>query len=235
MKVEQLSQYGKGLEMPRYTLKHQKRILLKILKREFGSFGMISVMIGMMKHTKKLKKQYPDMVKLAASVGKDQDKQVISTAALFLSMADKRGRVYAAGLMKSLIQQVAPITLPAIHAQYDVVKCEGDIFTNFKKFTKELFVGCDKQGTWKNDGFIDTENCLEFKVTSCINVELMQGLGCPELIRMGCDHDLGAYHLMEEGTQCSFRRSKTIANGDDYCHFFYHRKGTAPDTAHLNK
>lgn len=235
MKVEEIKQYGKGLEMPRYILKHQKKILLKILKSEFGFFSMISVMADMIKHAKKLKKKHPDMVKPAASVGKDQDKQVISTAALFLSMADKRGRVYSAGLMKSLIQQVAPITLPAIHAQEGVVKCEGDTFTNFKKFTKELFVACDKQGTWKNDSFIDTDDCLEFKVTSCINVELMQGLECPELIRKGCDHDLGAYHLMEEGTQCSFRRSKTIANDDDYCHFFYFRKGSAPDNAHLNK
>jgi hypothetical protein len=235
MKVEQLSQYGKGLEMPRETLKKQKKILFKLLKNEFGLIGMIGLGIRVMKHAKRLKKEHPDQVKIAASVGKDQDKQVIMTAALFHAIADKRGRKSGHVFMTKLIQTMAPITLPAIHQLDEVVKCEGDTYTNYKKFTRAMFEECDRLGSWKNDGFIDTEDCLEFKVTKCVNVELMEALGCPELIKMGCDHDLAAYPLMEEASQCEFRRPKTIADGDDYCHFHYYRKGKAPDTAHLNK
>jgi hypothetical protein len=234
-KVEELSQYGKGLEMPRETLKKQQQLMFKLLKKEFGLFGMIGLGIRVMKHAKRLKKEHPDQVKIAASVGKDQDKQVIMTAALFFAIADKSGRKSGQEFMTKLIQTMAPITLPAIHQLDEVVKCGGDTFTNNKKFTRAMFEECDRLGSWKNDGFIDTEDCLEFKVTKCVNVELMEALGCPELKKMGCDHDLAAYPLMEDASQCEFRRPITIADGDDYCHFFYYRKGTAPDTAHLNK
>ena len=235
MKVEELSQYGKGLEMPRETLKRQEKTLFNLLKREFGLFGMIGIGMRLMKHAKRLKKEHPDQVEIARSVGKDQDKQVIMMAALFHAIADKRGRKFGQDFMTKLIQTIAPISLPAIHQLDEVVKCEGDTFTNFKKFTRAMFEECDRLGSWKNDGFIDTEDCLEFKVTKCVNVELMEALGCPECKKLGCDHDLAAYPLMEDASQCEFRRPKTIADGDDYCHFFYYRKGTAPDTAHLNK
>ena len=64
MKVEELSQYGKGLEMPRETLKKQEKILFKLLKKEVGLFGMIGIGMRIMKHAKRLKKEHPDQVVL---------------------------------------------------------------------------------------------------------------------------------------------------------------------------
>ncbi len=98
-----------------------------------------------------------------------------------------------------------------------------------------MFTEIDKLGTWKNNGFHETNDLLEFKVTTCVNVELFEAIECSELNTLGCDHDLAGYPLIEEAVQCDFRRSCTLAKGGDCCHFQFYRKGTAPDTARLNK
>ena len=73
------------------------------------------------------------------------------------------------------------------------------------------------------------------KITTCANVELFGEIGVPELGKFGCDHDLAGYAAIEDDVECEFRRMCTIAKGDDCCVFEFYRKGTAPDTAHLNK
>ena len=73
-----------------------------------------------------------------------------------------------------------------------------------------MFSEIDRIGTWKNSGFNETEDLLEFKVTSCVNVELFEAIACPELGTLGCDHDLAGYPLIEEAVQCEFRRTCTI-------------------------
>ena len=64
---------------------------------------------------------------------------------------------------------------------------------------------------------------------------LFEAIDCPELNTLGCDHDLAGYPLIENAVQYEFRRPCTIAKGSDCCHFHFYRKGTAPDTIHLNQ
>ena len=98
-----------------------------------------------------------------------------------------------------------------------------------------MFTTTDKMGTWKHNGFHETEDLLDFKVTTCANVELFEAIECPELNTLGCDHDLAGYPLIEEAVQCDFRRPCTLAKGGDCCHFQFYRKGTTPFSADLNK
>ena len=235
MKVEELSMYGKALEMPKEGFKAQQKVVLNLLKKEFGLFGILSLMIGLRKHIKRIKKEFPEAVKKAKIVGKDMDKQVCMMGGLFYAIADKKGRKYAQKFMTDLIQKVAPVSMPAIYQLSDLIKCEGDVFDNYKKFNRAMFTEIDRIGTWKNSGFTETEDLLEFKVTSCINVELFNAIGCPELIAMGCDHDLAGYPLIEEATNSEFRRPCTLAKGGDCCHFKFYRKGFGPKGEFENK
>jgi hypothetical protein len=143
--------------------------------------------------------------------------------------------VYAKEFMTRMMQNIAPVSLPGCYQLNDLVQCEGDVFDNFKKFNRAMFTEIDRIGTWKNSGLHETEDLLELKVTSCANVELFEAIDCPELNTLGCDQDLVGYPLIEEAVQCEFRRPCTLAKGGDCCHFHFYRKGTAPDTAHLNK
>ena len=235
MKVEELSMYGKALEMPKKGLKAQQKVVLNLLKKEFGLFGLIPLMIGIYKNIKRIKKEFPEAVQKAKIIGKEMDKQLCMMGGLFFAIAGKKGKTHAAEFMTNMMQSIAPVSLPAIYQLDELVKCEGDVFDNYKKFNRAMFVEIDRIGTWKNSGFKETDDLLEFKVTSCTNIELFEAIGCPEIGTLGCDHDLAGYPLIEDATKSEFRRPCTLAKGGDCCHFKFYRKGTAPETAHLNK
>lgn len=134
-----------------------------------------------------------------------------------------------------MMRKTAPTSLPALYQLPDLLKCEGDVFDNYKKMNRALFTTTHKMGTWKNDGFHETKDLLEFKVTSCVNIELFEAIECPELNVLGCEHDLAAYHLINGPTNSEFRRPCTLAKGGDCCHFKFYRKGTAPAYIEANK
>ena len=146
----------------------------------------------------------------AKSIGVVIAKELTEMGALFSAIADKRGRGYAKEFMTRMMQNIAPVSMPGLYQLNDLIKCEGDVFDNFKKINRAMFSEIDRIGTWKNSGFNETEDLLEFKVTSCVNVELFEAIACPELGTLGCDHDLAGYPLIEEAVQCEFRRTCTI-------------------------
>ena len=235
MKVEELSMYGKALEMPKEGLKAQQKVVLNLLKKEFGLVGLIPLMIGIYKNIKRIKKEFPEAVQKAKTIGKEMDKQLCMMGGLFFAIAGKKGKTHAAEFMTNMMQSVAPVSLPAIYQLDELVKCEGDVFDNYKKFNRAMFVEIDRIGTWKNSGFKETDDLLEFKVTSCTNIELFEAIGCPEIGTLGCDHDLAGYPLIEDATNSEFRRPCTLAKGGDCCHFKFYRKGFAPKGEFENK
>jgi len=235
MKVEELEMYGEALQMPKEAMKKQAKIIFGLLRKEFGVFGLPSLILGMRKHSKRITKQYPDAVKKARSVSAVFEKELKTMGSLFSAIADKKGRKYAKNFMIRMAHNVAIVSMPAIYQISDLVKCEGDVFDNYKKMNRALFTTTNRMGTWKHDGFHETEDLLEFKVTTCANIELFEAIDCPELNIFGCEHDLAGYPLIEEATNSEFRRHCALAKGGDCCHFKFYRKGTAPDNAHLNK
>ena len=235
MKVEELAMYGKALEMPKEGVRKQMQVVFSLLRKEFGITGLVGIMLGVKRHSKRISRDYPEAMEKANNISPVIEKELVMMGALFSAVADKRGRVYAKEFMTRMMQNVAPVSLPGLYQLNDLVRCEGDVFDNFKKFNRAMFTEIDRIGTWKNSGFHETEDLLEFKVNSCANIELFEAIECPELNTLGCDHDLAGYPLIENAVQCEFRRPCTLAKGGDCCHFYFYRKGTAPDNAHLNQ
>lgn len=235
MKVEELEMYGKALEMPKEAMKKQAKIVFALLKKEFGIFGLPSLLLRMKKHSKRIVKEYPDAIKKARSISEVIEKELTMMGSLFFAIADKKGRKFAQNFMISMMRNVATVSMPALYQLNDLVKCEGDVFDNYKKMNRALFDTTNSMGTWKHDGFSETRDLLEFKVTTCANIELFEAIDCPELNVLGCEHDLAGYPLIEKATNSEFRRHCTLAKGGDCCHFKFYRKGTAPKTAYQNK
>jgi hypothetical protein len=82
---------------------------------------------------------------------------------------------------------------------------------------------------------VDDGDRLRIHVASCANVDLFTAIGCPELAKLGCDHDLAGYPVIFDRVNAEFRRPCTLVAGDGYFDFNFYRKGTAPPTEHLNK
>ena len=93
----------------------------------------------------------------------------------------------------------------------------------------------NEEGTWKVKEMKREEDQLTIIVDYCSGCEISKAFDCPEVAKLGCDHDLAGYPVLIDRVNAEFRRPHTIAKGDDYCDFHFYRKGTAPDTEHLNK
>lgn len=81
----------------------------------------------------------------------------------------------------------------------------------------------------------ESDNHLRIVVDRCLNVDAGRMFDCPEIAKLGCDHDLAGYPPIEDKLNMEFRRPTTIAKGDSCCEFNFYRKGFAPAGAYVNK
>ncbi len=236
MQVEELSQYGKTLSgIPKEAMKKQQSILLSEIKTKNGLLGMLPFFIKVALEQRALKKRYPEAYKQALDVGKDAASELTLLIAMFNVIAKKDGREKAYNFLKGMFQKVALYSIPALYQIDDLAKCEGDAYENFAKFNIAFFEAVNDAGTWKVDRIEEEKDKLTLIVTECANCVLGEAFDCPEIAKLGCDHDLAGYPVILDKVNAEWRRPHTIAKGDDYCDFMFYRKGTAPDTEHLNK
>ncbi len=234
-RVEDLSQFGKPLGMPRKAQRKQIGIVLRALKQKLGVLGLPPFLVNVLAERRRIKKVYPDLVAKAREIGPEVEKEMVLLTSMFNVAARRYGREQAYELLQGIFQQVAVHSMPAIYQIDELVQCEGDRFENFKKFNVAMFEAMDREGTWRSDEVVDEGDRLRIHVTSCANVDLFSALGCPELAKLGCDHDLAGYPVILDRVDAEFRRPCTLVAGDDACEFNFYRKGTAPPTEHLNK
>jgi hypothetical protein len=242
MKVEELSQYGKTLTgLPKEAMKKQRAIVLREILKKLGLFGIVPFFIRLFFEQRALKKKYPEAYRETLKLGKDAAKEFPMLIAMFNIIAGKEGKKEkeekenAYEFVKSIIQKVAIHSMPALYQIDDLVKCEGDTFDNFVKFNIAWFNAMNEEGTWKVKEIKEEKDKLTIIVTECANCEVGRAFDCPEIAKLGCDHDLAGYPVIVDRVNAQFRRPHTIAKGDEYCDFMFYRKPTAPDTEHLNK
>lgn len=235
MRIEEMSSYGKPLTFPRDVQKRQIGIVLSAMRDEFGLFGMVPFFLRVLVEQRRLKRAYPDLVAEAGRIGRETATELVLLSSLFNVTARREGRDRAYEFLKRIFQRVAEYSMPAIYRVDELVACDGDVFQNFKEFNKAMFAAMDREGTWKNDSVVDETDRLRIRVVSCANVDIFTAIGCPELGKLGCDHDLAGYPMILDRVNAEFRRPCTLAKGGDHCDFNFYRKGTAPQTEHLNK
>jgi len=236
MKVEELSQYGKTLSgLPKEVMKKQMVIVFREIRAKFGLLGILPFFIKLLLEQRALKKAYPEAYRKTLKLGEDAAKEIPMLIAMFNIIARKEGRENAYEFVKGIFQKVAVYSMPAMYQIDDLVKCDGDPFENFVKFTAAWFKAMNEEGTWKVEEMVEEKDKLTFTVTECTNCTLGEAYDCPEIAKLGCDHDLAGYPVVLDKANAEFRRPHTIAKGDEYCDFQFYRKGTAPDTEHLNK
>jgi hypothetical protein len=236
MKVEELAQYGKTLSsLPKEALKKQERIALREIRNKFGLIGILPFFIRLLLEQRALKRKYSEAYQATLKLGENAAKEITMLIAMFNIIARKEGREDAYKFVKGIFQKVAVFSMPAFYQIDDLVKCDGDPFENFAKFTVAWFDAMNKEGTWKVKDMRREKDKLTFTVTECTNVNICKAYDCPEVAKLGCDHDLAGYPVIADRVNAEFRRPHTIAKGDDYCDFAFYRTGTAPDTEHLNK
>ena len=236
MKVEELQQYGKTLSgIPKEAMKKQEIIVMSEIRNKFGLIGILPFFVRLYLEQNRLKRKFPEAYKATVKVGESAAKELPMLIAMYNLIAKKEGKEKAYEFVQSIFQKVAVYSMPSLYQVDDLVKCEGDTFDNFVKFNIAFFNAMNEEGTWKVKETVQEKDELKIVVTECANCVLGKMYECPEIAKLGCDHDLAGYPVIEDKVNAEFRRPHTIAKGDDYCDFHFYRKGTAPDTEHLNK
>lgn len=70
---------------------------------------------------------------------------------------------------------------------------------------------------WKTEWLLRSGKGLAFNYHSCIYVQTTKALGCPEICELFCQNDDISFGAL--APRIIFRRTKTLANGDDCCDF----------------
>lgn len=236
MKVEELTRFGKPLTgLPKEVQGKQAGIVFREILRKFGPLGTLPFFIRLFREERALIKRYPDAYRTARYVGEQAAKEVPMLIAMFNIVAEKEGRDRAYAFVQGIFQRVAVHSMPALYQVDDLERCEGDAFDNFARFNIAFFGAMDEAGTWKVGETRREPDKLTIIVTECANCVLGEAFDCPEIARLGCDHDLAGYPVILDRVDAEFRRPHTLAKGDDFCDFMFYRKGAAPDTERLNK
>ena len=176
MKVEDLSQFGRPLGMPKKAQRKMLGIVLGALREKFGLLGMAPFFIKFLAEQRRIRKAHPDLVAKAAELSPEFAQNLVLLPALFNIAARRDGREQAYEFVKDIFQRVAVHSMPAIYQIDELEQCEGDRFENFKKFNVAMFEAIDRQGTWKSDSIVDEHDRLRIRVVSCANVELFSAI-----------------------------------------------------------
>ena len=236
LKVEELSQYGKTLSgLPREAMRSQRKILLREIRNHFGVLGVVPFFVKTFARQRALRKDYPEAYQKALAISDDAAKEITMLIAMYQVVARREGKGNAYEFLKNIFQQVAVYSMPALYQIDDLARCEGDPFDNFAKFNVAFFNAMNEEGTWIVDRMEREDDKLTIIVTECANCVVGNAFDCPEIAQLGCDHDLAGYPVILDKVEAEFRRPHTLAKGDEYCDFMFYRKGTAPNTEHLNK
>ena len=169
---------------------------------------------------------FPEAYAKLQKFGSKATKEFPFLIGIFHALAKREGRENAYPILMEMFQKVSPIAQRSMYQVDELVQCEGDVFDNFKKFHIAMFEAGQDMFHSTNT---DEKNVATSTVDKCVNVELANAFGVPELAPFGCDNDLAGYPAIANEMNMEFRRPCTIAKGDDYCKFLFYRKGTAPD------
>jgi hypothetical protein len=231
MKVEELSQYGKTLsDLPKEAIKKQKSIVFQEMKTKFGLFGLLPFMIKMLIEQKKIKNKYPAVYEDCKNrLSEFAAKEFLMLTAMFQVITRKEGKQKSYDFLKGIFQKMAVYSMPAYYQLDDLIKCEGDTFDNFVKFNVAWFGAMNDEGTFKVSEMKPEKDKLTIIVNECANCVYGSAYDCPDIAKLGCDHDLAGYPLITNKVNAEFRRPHTIAKGDDFCDFMFYRKETAPE------
>jgi len=232
MKVTQLSSYGQAFDhMPIEGQILQMKVMFSALVHKFGVLGTVRFLAKVIGTRNRLKKQYGDVIKSRFSdVPSSAIMELYMMTSMYLALAEMEDKERAYAFVKDIFQKIGPTAHEALYNLKDLLKCEGDVYTNFCQLNRSIFESSAQKGFYDIEEIHDSSELQNIRLTRCLNVDAFSALGCPELARLGCDIDIAGYapEAMGDKVNLDFRRTGTIAKGSAVCDFYYYRKGCAP-------
>lgn len=233
-KVEELERFGKSLmDIPKDAFRGQGKVIFAAFRKKFGLLGLIPFAIRVLSERRNILKKYVTQYEKIREISPKGASECTMMIAMFNAIVKNESREKAYEFIKNIFQIIALKSMPALYQLDDLVKCEGDVFDNYKSFNKAMFKASDRD--FHVQKIEEDDNHLRIVVDRCLNVEAGKMFDCPEFAQLGCDHDLASYPFVDPAVNAEFRRPCTLAKGGDCCDFNFYRKGFAPQGAFENQ
>ena len=229
VQVEDLERYDKSFgDAPKELIKLMRTEFLHKLRMRFGYLGVVRFFASVARERRRLMKTYSaEYDQLVSTVPNPKlIREFVFLAAVYNALVKYETRDGAYEYLKGLLEGVWTESLLMMYQVDDLVQCEGDVFDNFKKMNIGIFTSSSVEYNVKQIN--DSDNHLNIVVDRCLNVELANTFGVPELAKIGCDHDIVSYPPVEERTNSVFRRPCNLAKDGVDCDFHFYRKGFEP-------
>lgn len=233
MRVENLERYNaKITDIPKGAFKGQTINMIKIFVDKFGLFGLIGFGIRVKKSRRQLLKKYSNEYEKLKKITLEGANEISYMVSIFNTIAERESRDVAYKFISSVFKSLAKNSMSALYQVDDLIKCEGDVFANYKKMNIAIFKNSHDEFNVKK--IEETDNHLRIVLDSCLNVEAGKLFDCPEVAKLGCDHDLEGYPYIEDKVNSIMRRPCTLAKGGDCCDFNFYKKGYEPKGDYKN-
>ena len=232
MRVEELSSFGKAFDhMPMSGQLIQVKLFLSQLKAKFGFWGMLAFLRDALRKKRELQKEHGATIgRDYATVPRSAIGELYLLASMYYLLAEREGRDAALQFILGIFQSMGPTVHATLYNTTDLLRCDGDVYTNFCKLNRSIFENSAAKGFYDVEEIRESPELQFVRLTRCLNIDLCTVMGCPELAQVGCAIDKGGYapDAMGDLVQLEFRRPRTLVNGDAACDFHYYRKGSAP-------
>jgi len=233
MRVEQLSSYGKAFDhMPLAGQLLQAKLFLSQLKAKFGFFGMLAFLRDTLRKKRELQKKHGATIERNfATVPGSAIMELYMLASMYYTLAEREDEAAALAFILKIFRSMGPKVHSTLYNTKDLLRCHGDVYTNFCKLNRSIFENSAAKGFYDVEEIRESPELQFIRLTRCLNIDLFSVMGCPELAQVGCAIDKGGYapDAMGDLVSLDFRRPTTLVNGDAACEFHYYRKGSAPE------
>ncbi|RDZ96006.1 hypothetical protein DEQ92_21575, partial [Haloferax sp. Atlit-6N] len=174
--------------------RHMPRIVLRAVRKEFGVLkGIVFLALSLVRSVL-VKRRNPEGMRLAADYSSEFANDFPMIVGMYETHSNWTDADEAYGFLRTIVQTSAQ------YQMYDLYPVEElqeftDPFEAFKRYNYGIFADDDN---YPMEEFVDEPNHCQIMVGSCANVQIAHAFGYPELAKLGCDHDLAGYPLIED-------------------------------------
>lgn len=149
--------------------------------------------------------------------------EVLSQFAAFAAVARLAGTEKAAEIFEEIMREVGRDVWGAqAPAAEDFRRC-GDAFAAFRAYFRAMMEANRDAGVLEYEVADDSDDAVQYDVTSCVFYELAERLGYPEAARHLCMADDVYFPESCREIGARFIRAGTLARGDRRCDFRFER------------
>jgi hypothetical protein len=223
MKVEELTNYGKGfmdtMTAPEFV-KRMNKLMMREFRRELGLIGMLKMGQRMRKEARRMKKH--DWSRLRERGFTDQGflDQLIAGMAAMKALADMLGMERASEVFRRIWDRTAYDLMTSVFPSVEEFKTCGDAFKAFKEYWKANDAANERAGLYEVEIVEDTDDVFVCNYKYCVWHELAKEFGDPYLCYpANCYLDeVWIPRFATEGGW-KFKRTGTLATGAPVCDF----------------